>query len=112
MLVAVPADLALFARARRAALKLGQADVARAAGVGRQWIVEFEAGRGSVELALALRTLAVLGIELRAAFGRDAPAWTLPLTRAAGTRARPYNRHRMPKRRLRLTPQPEGEPAA
>ena len=37
MLIQVPFDLAAMARGRRAQLKLGQADVAREVGVGRQW---------------------------------------------------------------------------
>lgn len=109
MLIDTAQDLAIMARARRAELKLGQADVARAVGVGRQWIVKFEAGRESVEFGLAMRTLRALGLEMRVVFTRAPPAWTVPLTDEAGTRARPYARHRLSRQPLRLTVQPKGE---
>ncbi len=97
MLIASAADVGLVARARRAALKLGQADVARRVGVGRQWIARFEAGHGGAELALVLRTLAVLGLEARLRAARAPPGWTLDLA-PAGTRARPYGRARRQRR--------------
>ncbi len=97
MLIASAADVGLVARARRAALKLGQADVARRVGVGRQWVVRFESGHAGAELALVLRTLAVLGLEARLQAARVPPGWTLDLTATAGTRARPYGRARRPR---------------
>ena len=109
MLIGTAGDLAVMARARRAELKLGQADVARAVGVGRHWIVKFEAGRERVDLGLAMRTLQMLGLEMRLVFSREPPAWTLPLTAAAGTHVRPYARHRRSRRLFTLTPQSKSE---
>lgn len=102
MLIQVPFDLAAMARGRRAQLKLGQADVAREVGVGRQWIGKFEAGEGAVEFAIVLRTCKALGLELRLAATCAEPAWAKPLTAAAGTRSRPYGRHRRPRRTMIL----------
>ncbi len=79
-------DIALAVRGRRRQLKLCQSEVARAAGVGREWLVDLEHGKPSVELGLVLRTLAVLGIELDVLMPRRPPAWTRPLTAAAETR--------------------------
>ena len=106
MLMVTVADLAIMARTRRAELKLGQADVAARAGVGRQWITKFEAGAPGVEIGLALATLRCLGVELHARFTWPPPDWTTPLTDAAGTRAHPYGRPRRAKRALVLSPQP------
>ncbi len=81
-----PFDVALAVRGRRKQLKLRQSEVARAAGVGREWLVELEHGKPTVELGLVLRTLAVLGVELDVLMPRRPPAWTLPLTAAAQVR--------------------------
>jgi HTH-type transcriptional regulator/antitoxin HipB len=105
MYVVVPFDFGVSSRARRHQLKLGQADVARVAGVGRQWLVDFEAGKASVELGLALRTLHVLGLELSLSATMPPPPWTRPLTRAAVNRTRPYSNPRRAKRRPAPTPE-------
>jgi HTH-type transcriptional regulator/antitoxin HipB len=47
-------------RRRRLELDLSQAAVAASAGVSRQWMVAFEAGKPTVELASALQVLRVL----------------------------------------------------
>ena len=57
-----PLDLGLAIRDRRRKLKLSQNEVARKAGVGRQWIVAIEHGKSRAEISLVLRTLA--GLEL------------------------------------------------
>jgi len=41
-----------------------QADLARAAGVGRQWIVAIEAGKPRAEVGKAFQTLAALDLSL------------------------------------------------
>lgn len=57
-------DLAAAARGRRLELDLNQAELAKRVGVSRKWIVEFEAGKPSAELGLALRVLDELGLAL------------------------------------------------
>lgn len=61
------------ARKRRG---LGQKDLALAAGTGRRFIVDLEAGKGTVQTAEALRVLEALG--LRVEVGRE-PAGTIAL---------------------------------
>ena len=41
-----------------------QQQLARAAAVGRQWVVEIEAGKPRAELGMVLRTLAALDLSL------------------------------------------------
>lgn len=69
-------DLAAAVRGRRAELGLSQADLARASGVSRKWVGEFEAGKPSAELGLVLRVLEHLGmgLETGAATGASAAA--------------------------------------
>jgi HTH-type transcriptional regulator/antitoxin HipB len=57
-------DIAAAVRGRRTDLGLNQADLARRVGVSRKWLVEFEAGKPSAELGLALRVLDELGLVL------------------------------------------------
>lgn len=57
-------DLASAARGRRLDLGLNQAELAKRAGVSRKWLVEFEAGKPSAELGLAMRVLDELGLAL------------------------------------------------
>ena len=56
--------LAAIARDRRTELNLSQAKLAAAAGVSRQWVVAFEAGKPTVELGNALRVIRALGLAL------------------------------------------------
>ncbi len=56
--------LAAIARDRRMELNLSQAKLAAAAGVSRQWVVAFEAGKSTVELGNALRVIRALGLAL------------------------------------------------
>lgn len=57
-------DLASAARGRRLDLGLNQAELAERASVSRKWLVEFEAGKPSAELGLAMRVLDELGLAL------------------------------------------------
>ena len=85
MLVTHTFDLALAARGRRKQLKLRQIEVAQAAQVGREWLVDFEHGKPTLELAKVLRTLGVLGVQVEVQMIRP-PDWTLPLTAEATER--------------------------
>jgi HTH-type transcriptional regulator / antitoxin HipB len=57
-------DLASAARGRRLALGLSQAELASRAGVSRDWVNSFEAGKPTVELILVLKILEPLGLRL------------------------------------------------
>lgn len=59
-----PLELGLLIRRVRRARGMTQADLVRAAGVGRQWIVAIEAGKPRAELGKAFQTLAVLDLSL------------------------------------------------
>jgi len=73
--IRTPLDLGLAIREQRTRLRLGQRELARRVGVSRQWIVEVEKGKPRAEVGLVLRTLAALGLDLRAAqrSAADAP---------------------------------------
>ena len=62
MLVHSTRDVASAARGRRQDLRLSQAELAARAGVSRKWISEFEAGKTTAELGLAIKVLAHLGL--------------------------------------------------
>ena len=64
MQIRTPLDLGLTIRDRRRKLKLSQNELARKAGVGRQWIVAIERGKSRAELGLVLRALAALDLPL------------------------------------------------
>ena len=64
MQIRTPLDLGLAIRDRRRKLKLNQTELARKAGVGRQWVVAIEHGKSRAELGLVLRTLAALDLPL------------------------------------------------
>ena len=110
MLVTHTFDLALAARGRRRQLKLRQIEVAQAAGVGREWLIDFEHGKPTLELGKVLRTLTTLGVEIQVHMNRP-PDWTVPLTAQATLRRqrlaalRPKSRPR--KERADLTPPPD-----
>jgi HTH-type transcriptional regulator/antitoxin HipB len=57
-------DLAATARGRRIELGLSQAGLAARAGVSRDWVNYFEAGKATVELFLVLRLLEALELTL------------------------------------------------
>jgi len=52
--IMTPADLAATVKATRRALKLTQAELAAASGVGIRFVVELEAGKPTVQLGKAL----------------------------------------------------------
>jgi HTH-type transcriptional regulator/antitoxin HipB len=60
--IRTPGDLGALARGRRRDLHLTQTKVAEAAGVSRVWLAEFENGKPTVELGLALAVLGALGL--------------------------------------------------
>jgi transcriptional regulator with XRE-family HTH domain len=60
-------DLASAARGRRLELGLSQAELAARAGVSRDWVNSFEAGKPTVELILVLRILEALRLRVEVA---------------------------------------------
>lgn len=66
-------DVAALARKRRRELGLAQAELAAAVGVGREWIIDFEKGKSTVEWGLVFRTLKELGLEIALAESRQIP---------------------------------------
>ena len=66
MFVRTPADLGAVIRDRRKQLKLDQSTFAKKVGVSRQWVIEVERGHARAELALVLRALDALDINLDA----------------------------------------------
>jgi HTH-type transcriptional regulator/antitoxin HipB len=59
-------DIAQLVRERRMELGLSQLELARKAGVSRQWIVDLEHGKPTAEVSLVLQTLAATGLHLDA----------------------------------------------
>jgi HTH-type transcriptional regulator / antitoxin HipB len=57
-------DLAAVARGRRRELGLSQTELARRAGVSRQWVSAFEAGKPGAELRLVIDLLGALDLRL------------------------------------------------
>jgi HTH-type transcriptional regulator / antitoxin HipB len=57
-------DIAAVAKSRRRHLGLSQANLAAKTGVGREWVIEFEKGKASVELGYVVRVLRVLGLSI------------------------------------------------
>ena len=64
MQVRTPVDIGLMIRQARRARGMTQQDLARAAAVGRQWIVEIEGGKPRAELGRVLQTLGALDLSL------------------------------------------------
>ena len=64
-------DVAALSRKRRRELGLAQAQLAAAVGVGREWIIDFEKGKSTVEWGLVFRTLKELGLEINLAESRQ-----------------------------------------
>lgn len=64
MHVRTPRDLGLVIADRRRQLGLDQAELARRAGVSRQWIIAIEKGKPRAELGLVLRTLRALEVDI------------------------------------------------
>jgi y4mF family transcriptional regulator len=66
-------DLASAVRGRRRQLGMSQARLAEQAKVSRDWLGDFEGGKRSVELALVLRVIDVLGLEISLAEAPRSP---------------------------------------
>jgi HTH-type transcriptional regulator / antitoxin HipB len=64
MFIRTPADLGAAIRERRKSLGLSQSELAKRAGVGRQWLVAVEHGKPGVQLVLVLRVLDTLDMPL------------------------------------------------
>ena len=111
MLVGQVFDVAMAIRARRRQLKLRQIEVAKAAKVGREWLVDLEHGKPSVELGLVMRTLETLGLELVVRATDAPPDWSVPLTAAAVLRTEALAEFRPPRRPGNARPAPPA-PAA
>lgn len=57
-------EIAAIVKKRRQNLGWTQIDLATKAGVSREWLIDLEKSKSTVELALVLRTLKALGIQL------------------------------------------------
>ena len=88
MLVGRPFDFALVVRSRRRNLKLRQIEVARQAGVSREWLIDLEHGKPTLEFGKVLKLLETLDIPISLHLKDEPPAWSIPLTAAAANRAR------------------------
>ena len=64
MRIRTPVDFGLMIRQARRSRRMTQQQLARAAAVGRQWIVAIEAGKPRAELGKVLQTLAALDLSL------------------------------------------------
>jgi y4mF family transcriptional regulator len=60
-----PSDIAAAVKAARRSLKLRQAELAAAAGVGVRFLIELEAGKPTVQLGKVLAVLDALGLDCR-----------------------------------------------
>jgi HTH-type transcriptional regulator/antitoxin HipB len=58
-------ELAAVIRGLRREKGWSQAELAREAGVGREWVIHLEKARPTVELGLVMGTLKALGVRLR-----------------------------------------------
>ena len=66
MILRTPSELGHLAREVRTLRRLTQAHLATQVGVSRKWVIDLEAGKRTAELALVLRTLNALGVEIDA----------------------------------------------
>ena len=64
MLVRTAAELGLLLRSRRLELGLDQRTLAERIGASRLWVIEFERGKARAEIALVLRALLALDLQL------------------------------------------------
>ncbi|WP_457973240.1 helix-turn-helix transcriptional regulator [Arthrobacter sp. D1-17] len=79
MVASFPEALGAEVRARRAALRLNQQDVADMAGVSERFVRFVEQGKPSIQLDSLLAVLETLGLELRLGTrSRDAAHATVP----------------------------------
>lgn len=68
-----PLDIAAIVKAERRRLKLRQAELAAAAGVGVRFLIELEAGKPTVQLGKTLAVLDALGLDCTFAPRRSGP---------------------------------------
>ena len=61
-----PADIGTAIRACRESRGLNQAELARLAGVGRQWLIQMEKGKPTVQIEPILKTFEALNLKLMA----------------------------------------------
>lgn len=64
MQIRTPQDIGAIVREGRQQAGLDQAELARRAGVSRQWLVEMERGKPRAEIGLILRVFNALGLPL------------------------------------------------
>jgi y4mF family transcriptional regulator len=62
-------DIAALVRQRRRQLGWSQARLAEETGTSRDWVIEFEKAKSTVELGLALRVCKALGLTLQLVSG-------------------------------------------
>lgn len=67
MLARTVKDLGALVRERRKELGWNQSYLAEQIGVQRLWVIQFEAGKPTAQIGLALRALRVLDLELQIA---------------------------------------------
>jgi len=60
------ADIGTVIKARREAMGLNQAELARLAGVGRQWLIQMEKGKPTAQIDPIFRTFEALNLKLMA----------------------------------------------
>jgi HTH-type transcriptional regulator/antitoxin HipB len=72
-MMTAPLDIAAIVRAERRRLKLRQAELAAAAGVGVRFLIELEAGKPTVQLGKTLAVLDALGLDCTLAPRRSGP---------------------------------------
>ena len=65
MQIRTPQDIGAIVRESRQHAGLDQAELARRAGVSRQWLVEMERGKPRAEIGLILRVFNALGLPLQ-----------------------------------------------
>ncbi len=65
MQVRTAREIAALVRQRRRQLGWSQVRLAGETGTSRTWVIEFEKGKSTVELGLALRVFKALGLGLR-----------------------------------------------
>lgn len=65
MRIGTARQLGALAQQRRLDLGLSALALARRVGVSRKWLHDFEAGKGTVQLALALHVVAALDLQIQ-----------------------------------------------
>ena len=63
-------DISVLVRQRRARLGWSQERLAKRAGASRLWVIQLEKGKRTVQIAMVLRVLSALGVNLAASSPR------------------------------------------